>query len=113
MEAIAALRKSISERLTAIRDKEAERGLAAQQTSEAKMELKALRQVSDVDYLREPLHTTTRHTHSHKCREKRDAGGPSGPSRPGLTPSQIEGLGGLAPQRGLAPWVGRAWLGGA
>ncbi len=39
-------------------------------------------------------------THTDTSRDRRDAGGPSGPNRPGLTPNYIGGLGGLAPQRG-------------
>ena len=43
------------------------------------------------------------HTHTHRVdtsRVRRDAGGPSGPSHPGLTPNHIGGLGGLATQQG-------------
>jgi hypothetical protein len=49
-----------------------------------------------VYYRSTPLH----YTHTDTSRERREAGGPSGPSRPGLTPSYIGALGGLAPQRG-------------
>ena len=42
-----------------------------------------------------PLHDTYTDTS-----ERRGTGGPLGPSRPGLTPNHIGGLGGLAPQRG-------------
>ena len=58
-----------------------------------------------------PPHDT--HTHTQVAsRERRDAVGPSGPSRPGLT-NYIGGLRGLTPQQGArAPFVGRYAVGG-
>ena len=39
-------------------------------------------------------------THADTSRERRDAGGPAGPNRPGLTPNYIGGLDGVALLRG-------------
>jgi hypothetical protein len=47
----------------------------------------------DVYYLREPLRTTTRHTHARHMSREAELGGASGPSHPGLTLNYFGGLG--------------------